>query len=77
MKIGVQTLYFMSKITGICLKMKFTVITMRSNFAVHFVEVEKENGYQIFFNGEQPAKVVPPGMCFLASVQYDRNIQNH
>ena len=26
-----------------------------------------------FFNGDQLAKVVPPGTCFLGSVQYDRS----
>ena len=25
-----------------------------------------------FFNGDQLAKVVPPGTCFLGPVQYDR-----
>ena len=42
-----------------------------SSFTVCSVEVEKQNGCQIiFFNGDQPATVVPPGTCFLGPVQY-------
>ena len=44
-----------------------------SSFAVCTVEIEKQNGCQIvFFNGDQPAKVVSPGTCFLGPVQYDK-----
>ena len=43
-----------------------------SSFAVCSVEMEKQNGCQIFFNCDQLAKVVPPGTCFLGPVQYDR-----
>ena len=44
-----------------------------SSFALCSVEVEKQNGCQIFFfNGDQVAKAVPPGTCVLGPVQYDR-----
>ena len=44
-----------------------------SSFAVCSDEVEMQNGCQIFFfNGDQLAKVVPPGTCFFGPVQYDR-----
>ena len=42
-----------------------------SSFAVCSVEMEKQNGCQIFFS-IATNKVVPPRMCFLGPVQYDR-----
>ena len=49
----------------------YRIIGPLVNSNVRLVEVQKENGCQIFFDGDQPTKEVPPGTCFLGPVQYD------
>ena len=56
---GVPKLYCLLKITGVCFWMKFCVFIVRgilldSSFDVSSVEMEKQNGCQIFFFHLQP-----------------------
>ena len=43
-----------------------------SSFAVCSVEMEKKMAARYFFNGDQLAKVVQLGTCFLGPVKYGR-----
>ena len=72
------TLYFCSKLQVLILFLDEVLCiycaTQTVSFLVSpFVQLKSKRKFaaRYFFNGDQLAKVVPPGTCFLGPVQYD------